>query len=712
MTTASHRSSTGLTRWLPVLAVLGLLLVAYWPALRAGWIWDDDAYVTRNPVVQSADGWWRAWIPGETPQYYPLVFESFWLQFQLHGLQPAWFHAVNLGLHALSAVVLWRVLLRLRIPGALLIVALFALHPVQVESVAWVTERKNVLSMALGLSSVLWWLRWRDESRLGWLALSFAAYMAALLSKTTAVAVPVALVAIEWWRARELAPRRSVYGAVAAFFLAGVALGLNTALVESNLVGARGPEFDRSFMERLAQAAQAWWYYPASWAWPLNLTFMPAPFAQGPEGWLPWLALAGVAMVFATAAVLARRGSRGPMALLLIYCAGIFPALGFINVYPLRYSPVADHFGYVAGVALCIAIGWTLWTVWQVGVARVRGVGAHAPTRTSTLASAGPLAAGILVLTLAVLTWAQSWQYRDEPTLWTWTLRTNPRAWLAANYLGGMELEAAIAAEMRQDGPAMEAHLARAEALIGQAVEHSRRRDMSALANLSEVRRMDRKLPEALALLEEALAVNDQFSKTIWARGSLHEQLGHMEQAGADYERAAITRPPDPRHWRDLVRWRAMHGTPQAALDASNTLISQWPATSQDLANNASLLVQVGEIPAARAMFERALTVSSPEMAQRMLLPMAEAHLQPPNDIRATQRAIELADHLRSLVGNAQPQPLYLLARGHALQGDPDTAVRMMAEADALLPMVPPQALDACTAARAQAVAVLQRSNK
>jgi tetratricopeptide (TPR) repeat protein len=402
-------------------------------------------------------------------------------------------------------------------------------------------------------------------------------------------------------------------------------------------------------------------------------------------------------MAFATAGVLARRGARGPMALLLIYCAGIFPALGFINVYPLRYSPVADHFGYVAGVALCIAIGWMLWTVWSVVAARARAA-----------ERAGTLAACVLSLTLAVLTWAQAWQYRDEPTLWAWTLRTNPRAWLAANYLGGMELDAAIAAEMRQDGAAMEAHLTRAEALISQALEHSYRRDMSVLANLSEVRRMDRKLPEALALLEEAMMVNDQFSKTIWARGSLHEQLGHMEQAGADYERAAVARPPDPRHWRDLVRWRAVHGTPQQALEASNVLLSQWPASAQDLANNASLQVQVGNIPGARAMFERAMAASSSDMVQRMLLPMAEAYLMPPHDVRSTERGIELADGLRTLVGEEHPQPLYMLARGHALLGDRETAAHLMAKADALLPTVPPQALQACTAARAQAAAALK----
>ena len=143
-----------------VLTAVAVVVAAYAPALAAGWIWDDDSYVWRNAVVQTPGGVLDAWVPGRTPQWYPMVFVSFWAQHALHGLDPFGYHLVNVLLHAASSLMLWRLLAALRLPGAAIAAAIFALHPMQVESVAWVTERKNVLSMAFALASVHCWLRW------------------------------------------------------------------------------------------------------------------------------------------------------------------------------------------------------------------------------------------------------------------------------------------------------------------------------------------------------------------------------------------------------------------------------------------------------------------------------------------------------------------------------------------------------------------------
>ena len=145
---------------------LGLLLLtclAYIPALSAEFIWDDDDYVTANPVLQEGGrGLVRIWTePTSLPQWYPLVHTTFWLEAQLWGMSPAGYHIVNVLLHGLSAWVLLIVLRRLEVPGALLAAAVFAVHPVHVESVAWVTERKNVLSLLFALLAVRAWLVWR-----------------------------------------------------------------------------------------------------------------------------------------------------------------------------------------------------------------------------------------------------------------------------------------------------------------------------------------------------------------------------------------------------------------------------------------------------------------------------------------------------------------------------------------------------------------------
>src|SRR5262245_44677496 len=132
-------------KWATLL--VSMALIAHAPAVRGDFIWDDDQYILKNETLSSADGLERIWLePGATPQYYPLVFTTFWVEYRLWGTEPAGYHVVNLVLHALNAVLLWRVLVLLGVPGAWLAAAIFAVHPVHVESVAWITERKNVLS--------------------------------------------------------------------------------------------------------------------------------------------------------------------------------------------------------------------------------------------------------------------------------------------------------------------------------------------------------------------------------------------------------------------------------------------------------------------------------------------------------------------------------------------------------------------------------------
>lgn len=328
-------------------AILCACLCAYLPALDAGWIWDDDAYVLENPAVRLEGGIADAWVPGRTPQWYPMVFVSFWVQHALHGIEPFGYHLVNVLLHLASTAMLWRLLLALGLPGATLAAALFALHPVQVESVAWVTERKNVLSMAFALASMLAWVRFlRDprplRARAGWWGAALLMFALAMLSKTTAVAVPVAMAAIAWWRPWEdgqgsavpaSAPGRGAWAAVAPlvpFFALGISLGLVTAWLEATHVGARGPEFERGGLERLLHAAQAWWAYLALWAWPTDLSFVHPPFDG--SAWKPWAALAAGLAVAIAAVVAAGRGVRGAMVAFLCYSAGVFPALGFLNL--------------------------------------------------------------------------------------------------------------------------------------------------------------------------------------------------------------------------------------------------------------------------------------------------------------------------------------------------------------------------------------------
>jgi tetratricopeptide (TPR) repeat protein len=689
------------------LLLVAVAVAAYWPALHAGWIWDDDSYVTANAVVQGADGWWRAWIPGQTPQWYPLVFVGFWLQHRVHGLDPFGYHLVNVLLHTLSAGLLWRVLARLGVRGAGVAAALFLLHPVQVESVAWVTERKNVLSMAFALLAVLAWVRARDvggavvpgggqgavpggtagagggrgasgadagaatSGGRRWYALAACAFVCAMLSKTTAAAVPVALAAIEWWRGRRLTA--GVGALLAGLFALAIAMGLATAFLEVTHVGASGAEFSRPFLERVPQAGMAWCFYAATWVWPVNLLFVYPPFERGPGDVWAWTACVGAGLVLAGAVAFARRGVRGPLALLAVYSAGVFPALGFLAVWPLRYAPVADHFGYVGGVAVAVALGWLAATAWAW--LRARGAAAWQ----------GGAAAAVVAGALAALTWQATLPYHDEETLWRWTLARNPRAWLAANNLASLRLAAARDARRAGDEATAWQALAEAEALALQAVETTGGTDMPALSNLSEALRLQGRMPEALAAAERAVAANPRYGGAHWLRARLLEQMGRPDEARDAYARAVELDPRNPLHLHDLMRVETNAGRLEPALAAARLLAAAAPGDAEAQGNLGNLLLATGRVVEARPALERALAIAPPALAAQIEVNLCDALLRPPVDSGALSSGAALAARLAGASKSPGPVPLLLLARAMEALGSAEEAARLRARADTLL---------------------------
>jgi tetratricopeptide (TPR) repeat protein len=422
--------------------LVALVLVAYLPALRGGFNWDDDAYVTNNLTLRSVLGLSQIW--GQltaTPQYYPLVYTSFWLEYRLWGLNPLGYHAVNVLLHTLAAILLWRVLVRLQLPGAWLAAGIFALHPVAVESVAWVTERKNVLSAVFYFAAALAYLRWQDYGTtdygttdhgtttrqrgsgvLGLIPssrrsvvlylLSLALFICALFSKTVTASLPAGLLLVIWWKHGRIAGR-DVWPLV-PFFVAGAASGLVTSWLERTHVGASGPEWALSFVDRCLIAGRALWLYAGKLFWPANLTFIYPRWQIDPGIWWQWLFPAAALAVVMILWTLRMRVGRGPLVAVLFFAGTLFPALGFVNVYPMRYSFVADHFQYLASAGLIVLATAGLTKIFR-------------PV---------PFAAVLLPLVLAVLTWKQSAIYADQKTLWQDTLAKNPASWMAHNNLG------------------------------------------------------------------------------------------------------------------------------------------------------------------------------------------------------------------------------------------------------------------------------------
>lgn len=409
-------------RWL-ALALFVATLVAYLPVYRAGFVWDDDFYLTANPHLADLAGLARIWVPGHTPQYYPAVFTSFWLQEKLHGLAPFGYHLVNVLLHAGAALLAWRLFHELGLRGAGFVGLFFALHPVHVESVAWIAERKNVLSAVFYLAAALVWLRFQRHHdptdgrparwHAGWYAALLALFLAALLAKSVTCSLPAALVLALLFQRRALTRRR--LAPLAPLFVLGLVLALHTAHYErSRVITASAADFDLSFLERSAIATRALCFYLRKLLVPWPLAFIYPRWRIEPAAVMTWLPALLLIAATATALPAWKRGRRGPLLALAFFAGTLFPALGYFDVYPLRYSFVADHFQYLASLGP-FALAAAGLAAWPVRARRACAV--------------------VLALVLGTLTLAQSRSYHDAETLWRTTLARNPEAWMARGNL-------------------------------------------------------------------------------------------------------------------------------------------------------------------------------------------------------------------------------------------------------------------------------------
>ncbi len=414
--------SFALKDWLFVIALIAAVFLVYQPAWQGGFIWDDSAHVTR-PELRSWYGLFRIWFDlGATQQYYPLLHSAFWVQYWLWGDATLGYHLVNILLHVMAAVMVALILRRLAIPGAYLAAAIFALHPVQVESVAWITELKNTLSAVFYLGSAMVYLRFDEQRRTSLYLWALGLFVLGLLSKTVTATLPAALLVIFWWQRGRLSWRKDVLPLL-PFFLLGAVAGIFTAWVERTLIGAQGSAFAIPALERILIAGKAIWFYLGKLFWPANLIFIyPRWETSQAAAWQYLFPVAAFALVVALWAL--RRRWRGPLAGLLFFVGTLFPVLGFFNVFPFIYSFVADHFQYLAslGIITLVAAGIAMLLkrlqLWR--------------------RPAGYAICVLLLVTLATLTWRQSRMYTDIETLYNTTIDLNPTCWMAYNNRGNI----------------------------------------------------------------------------------------------------------------------------------------------------------------------------------------------------------------------------------------------------------------------------------
>ena len=533
---------------LALLALSAVVFLAYQPAWHGGVLWDDDDHLT--PVgLQGTSGLWRIWFDvGATPQHDPVLHSAFWIQHRLFGDAMTGYHLVNIAMHCLAASLLALTLWRLAVPGALLAAALFALHPVQVESVAWVTELKNTLSTVFYLSAALLYLRfvrtrhWRDYG------LAVAVFVLALFSKTVAGTLPFALLIVLWWQQGRLDLRRDLAPLLPLVVL-GIAAGLMTAWWEQEFNRTRVAEFDLTLIERVLLAGRALWFHASKLIWPANLTFSYPRWQIDASAWWQYLYPLGVAAALAATWVWRRR-SRAPFGSLLFFCVSLGPTLGFFNLYTFRYSFVADHYQYVA----CIG----LLTLAAAGLTRFAD--RHAAGRGLRT---GAVVA--LLTPLTVMTWQQSHEYVDSHTLYTETLERNPASWLSLVNLGH---------DLQARGRVEEA-VGRYRAAIAIEPRAFEARHNLALA-LQKLGRHDEGLSEA----REALRLRPDAPETHFVLGLCLHGLARVDEAIAEFREAIRLRHDYAQARLNLAAALDQQGRTQEAVDEFREAIRYGPGVA------------------------------------------------------------------------------------------------------------------------------------
>ena len=605
--------------------------MAYLPALKGGLIWDDDAHVTRSEL-RSVAGLWRIWSDlHATQQYYPLLHSAFWLEHRLWGDATLGYHLTNVLLHASAALLLVLVLRRLRVPGAPLAGLIFAVHPVCVESVAWISEQKNTLSLVLYLLAAMAYVRFdanrgRPAAARAYV-LASALFVLALLTKTVTATLPAAILVVLWWRRGRISLRRDAAPLVPWFALA-FASGTLTALVERRIVGAEGAAFDLTLLQRFLLAGRVVWFYLGKLFWPSRLAFIYPRWDAGAEasGWAGYLAAA----VLVTAVLwLLRRRARGPLAAWLFFVGSLFPALGFFNVFPFIYSYVADHFQYLASMGIITAAA--------AGAATLAG----RATPAVRFAVWGLAAAAVAAL--AAFSNEQSRIYADQPTLYRATLERNPGCWLAHNNLGvwyqrAGDLDGAVAqyrAALRLKRDYATAHdnlgnvLRQMPGRLGEAVGHFEEAlrlqpdDADAHDNLGTAwLGTPGRLNDAIAEFRETVRISPGFPEGHNNLGSALMRIpDRMDEAIVQFKEALRLRPDYPEAHNNLGTVLSAEGRTDEAVAQYEEALRLNPGLAEVHYNIAMALLNVpGRRSEAKKQLEAFLAVRPGNEAARRIL--------------------------------------------------------------------------------------------
>ncbi len=652
--------------------IAAAVLLVYSPATNGGFILDDNRLLTENELIRDSGGLYRFWCSALATDYWPATNSSLWIEWRQWGMRPAGYHITNLILHTAESLLIWVILRKLAVPGAFLAALVFAVHPVNVASVAWITQRKNTMALLFFLLLTLWYIKGmqcaasktapgrlesasRDTtsgvihpssfiphpSSLYWFSL--AAFVGAMLGKGSVAVLPVLLLVIVWWR-RPLTWKDLLL--IAPFFAVAALLTIVNLWFQTH--GTEAVARDAGFTERLLGAGGAIWFYLYKAVLPLDLAFVYPLWhikTGNPLWWLPLFAA-----LIVTAALWRLRGtwSRTILFAWAWICVALAPVLGFIDVGFMRFSLVADHYQHIAIIGP-VALAAAAWSAWQ----------RHAQGRSHWAAVAiAPLAVAALML----LTWRQTDLYRHAITLYQDTLQKNPDCWMVQNNMGLALKDAGrpqLAIEYYRRALLLNPRFADAESnlgnplfetgKIGEAIEHLERalslnpNHAPAHNNLGVILAQTGRPQEAIQHYKQALKIKPYFPEVYNNLGNLVYGKGQMRDAIEYFQKALSLKPDFPEVQYNLGNALVQDKQPQKAIAHYRESLRLMPNQPQVLYSQGIALMQIDRPQEAAEQFRQALLFQPDYIEAYFNLALAYAKTGRPADaVLMAQKALSI----------------------------------------------------------------------
>jgi protein O-mannosyl-transferase len=643
------------------------VFLAYLPSINGGFIFDDDKLLTNNVHIRSSDGLYKFWCTTEELDYWPVTYTTLWIEWRLWGMSPTGYHVTNLVLHIIESLLIWLILRKLSIPGAFLAAMLFAVHPVNVESVAWISQRKNMMAMLFFLLSIWWYLESEgitpgtssgakhllstihyplttSLSFSCWYCLSLAAFALAMLSKGSVAVLPVLLLGIVWW----LRPlTRWDLLKIAAFFLVSGVLTVVNLWFQTH--GAETVMRTAGFTERLLGAGGVVWFYLYKSLLPVELAFVYPQWQIDAGIFVWWLPLSAAVVVTAVFWRYRQSWSRPFLFAWGFFCTALAPVLGFTDVGFMRYSLVADHYQHIAliAVAVLVAVGWNVWHQWSPSISRL----------SATFVAVA--AVGIL----AFLTWRQSGIYSDGLTLYRATLEKNPDCWMAHNNLALALVDAVQPGEaikhfqqaiilkpdyvdaLNNYGGVL-LKLSRPGEAIGyfQRVLQLKPEHAEALNNLGVSLEKTGRPQEAIFYYEKALRLRSDYLMAQANLGNLYFNLGKLQEAIDQYKKALAIKEDNPRIHNSLGNVYQAASQYQQAMEHYSRALQLKPDFPEAHNNLGGIMANDGRFQEAIGHFKMALQYRPDYVTACNNLALAYASLGQSSEAIATARkALDLA---------------------------------------------------------------------